>query len=121
MALGDSAKADQIAFHIYTKLFHVLYAARASEQAPGPAQGKTDKWVRISFLTTISIRFILNLFGFYCSSTSKQLDSFRALSASPPPPQTAPAVQILLVVPPPGGGTALVHKASGARVEPEPH
>ncbi|KAJ7813570.1 hypothetical protein B0H13DRAFT_2141829, partial [Mycena leptocephala] len=36
------------------------------------------------------------------------------------PPQRALAVQILLVVPPPGGGTALVHKASGTRVEPEP-
>lgn len=45
MAAGDSAKADQIAFHIYTKLFHVLYAARASDQ--GPPSGKADKWVSI--------------------------------------------------------------------------
>ncbi|KAJ7897016.1 hypothetical protein B0H13DRAFT_2338005 [Mycena leptocephala] len=51
MALGDSAKADQIAFPIYTKLFHVLYAARASEQGLGPGQGKTDK-LRISGSTS---------------------------------------------------------------------
>jgi hypothetical protein len=63
MALGDSAKADQIAFHIYTKLFHVLYAARASEQAPGPGQGKTDKWVCI-LISSISIELALNLCGF---------------------------------------------------------
>ncbi|KAJ7454382.1 hypothetical protein FB451DRAFT_1565271 [Mycena latifolia] len=37
MAAGDSAEADQIAFHIYTKLFHVLHAARASEQGPPSA------------------------------------------------------------------------------------
>jgi hypothetical protein len=51
MVLEDSAKADQIVFHIYAKLFHVLYAARASEQAPGPGpgQGKTDKWARILY------------------------------------------------------------------------
>ncbi|KAF7369492.1 hypothetical protein MVEN_00278900 [Mycena venus] len=31
----DGAKAEQIAFHIYAKFFHVLHAARASEQGPG--------------------------------------------------------------------------------------
>ncbi|KAJ7918846.1 phosphorylated protein that interacts with Vac8p, partial [Mycena leptocephala] len=109
MALGDSVKADQIAFHIYTKLFHVLYAARASEQAPGPGQGKTDKWFNLE--TPLAPP---------SSTPTLELDAFRALSASPPPPQRALAVQILLVVPPPGGGTALVHKASGTRLEPEP-
>ncbi|KAJ7466616.1 hypothetical protein B0H11DRAFT_57331 [Mycena galericulata] len=44
-AAGDSAKADQIAFHIYTKLFHLLHAARASDQ--GPPTGKTDKWFNL--------------------------------------------------------------------------
>ncbi|KAJ7897009.1 hypothetical protein B0H13DRAFT_1884774 [Mycena leptocephala] len=52
--LRDSAKADQIPFHIYTKLFHVLYAARASEQAPGPAQGKTDKWFNLETARLLS-------------------------------------------------------------------
>ncbi|KAJ7813575.1 phosphorylated protein that interacts with Vac8p, partial [Mycena leptocephala] len=108
--LGDSAKADQIAFHIYTKLFHVLYASRASEQAPGPGQGKTDKWFNLE--TPLAPP---------CSTPTLELDAFRALSASPPPPQRALAVQILLVVLPPGGGTELVHtEASGTRLEPEP-
>ncbi|KAJ6574141.1 autophagy-related protein 13-domain-containing protein [Mycena capillaripes] len=105
MAAGDSAKADQIAFHIYTKLFHVLYAARASEQ--GPLQGKTDKWFNLE--TPLAAPG---------STPTAELDAYRALSTAPPPP--ALAVQILLVVPPPGGGTALVHKPSGTRIEPEP-
>ncbi|KAJ6521989.1 hypothetical protein B0H19DRAFT_1386753 [Mycena capillaripes] len=45
MAAGDNAKADQIVFHIYTKLLHILYATRASVQ--GPLQGKTDKWFNL--------------------------------------------------------------------------
>ncbi|KAJ7930921.1 hypothetical protein B0H13DRAFT_2530900 [Mycena leptocephala] len=75
MALGDSAKADQIAFHIYTKLFHVLYAARAAEQAPGPGQGKTDKWFNLE--TPLAPA---------ASTPTLEFDAFRALSASPPPP-----------------------------------
>ncbi|KAJ7635581.1 autophagy-related protein 13-domain-containing protein [Mycena polygramma] len=96
MAAGDSAKADQIAFHIYTKLFHVLYAARASDQ--GATQGKIDKWFNLE--TPIAAPG---------NTPTAELDAYRALSSLPPP---APlAVQILLVVPPPGGGT---------RIEPEP-
>lgn len=36
-------KADQIAFHFYTKFFYALHDARATEGAR--AQAKTDKWV----------------------------------------------------------------------------
>ncbi|KAJ7646248.1 autophagy-related protein 13-domain-containing protein [Mycena polygramma] len=105
MAAGDSAKADQIAFHVYAKLFHVLYAARASDQ--GAAPGKIDKWFNLQRPIAAP-----------GNTPTAELDSYRALSSLPPP---APlAVQILLVVPPPGGGTALVHKPSGTRIEPEP-
>ncbi|KAF8137931.1 hypothetical protein K438DRAFT_732726 [Mycena galopus ATCC 62051] len=38
MVPGDLAKADQIAFHIYTKLFHVLYATGASDHGQGQGQ-----------------------------------------------------------------------------------
>ncbi|KAJ7669931.1 phosphorylated protein that interacts with Vac8p [Mycena polygramma] len=104
MAAGDSAKADQIAFHLYTKLFHVLYAARASDQ---DAQGKIDKWFNLEAPIAAP-----------GDTPTAELDAYRALSSLPPP---APfAIQVLLVVPPPGGGTALVHKPSGTRIEPEP-
>ncbi|KAF7330663.1 Autophagy-related protein 13 [Mycena sanguinolenta] len=105
MAAGDSAKADQIAFHIYTKLFHVLYAARASEL--GPVQAKTDKWFNLE--TAVAPP---------ASTPTAELDAYRALSTTPP--ARALVIQVLLVVPPPGGGTALVHKPSGTRIEPEP-
>ena len=39
-------KTDQIAHHFYTKLFHVVNHARATEQ---DGQGKVDKWVCFSF------------------------------------------------------------------------
>ncbi|KAJ7689878.1 autophagy-related protein 13-domain-containing protein [Mycena metata] len=103
---SDSTKADQIAFHIYTKLFHVLYAARASEQGVG-AVGKADKWFNLETALAPAL-----------ATPTLELDSYRALSSSSGIKPLA--IQVLLVVPPPGGGTALVHKASGTRVEPEP-
>ncbi|KAJ7669886.1 hypothetical protein DFH06DRAFT_1293861 [Mycena polygramma] len=104
MAAGDSTKADQIVSHVYTKLFHVLYAARASDQG---AQGKIDKWFNLEAPIAAPV-----------DTPTAELDAYRALSSLPPP---APfAIQVLLVVPPPGGGTALVHKPSGTRIEPEP-
>ncbi|KAJ7177085.1 autophagy-related protein 13-domain-containing protein [Mycena filopes] len=111
MAAGDSAKADQIAFHIYTKLFHVLYAARASEQGlSAGGSGKADKWFNLE--TPLAPAQ---------ATPTVELDSYRALSSPHANNQIKPlSVQVLLVVPPPGGGTALVHKASGGRVEPEP-
>ncbi|KAJ7762999.1 phosphorylated protein that interacts with Vac8p, partial [Mycena metata] len=103
---SDSTKADQIAFHIYTKLFHVLYAARASEQGVG-AVGKADKWFNLETALAPAQ-----------ATPTVELDSYRALSSSSGIKPLA--MQVLLVVPPPGGGTALVHKTSGTRVEPEP-
>jgi autophagy-related protein 13 len=41
---GIMQKADQIAFHFYTKLFYTVNQARATEEHP--SQGKIDKWVR---------------------------------------------------------------------------
>ncbi|KAJ7079441.1 autophagy-related protein 13-domain-containing protein [Mycena belliarum] len=105
MPAGDSAKADQIAFHIYTKLFHVVHAARASEQ--GPPSGKTDKWFNLETPLAAS-----------ATVPASSLDAYRALSASPAPRPLA--IQVLLAVPPPGGGTALVHTPSRTRVDPAP-
>ncbi|KAJ7343812.1 phosphorylated protein that interacts with Vac8p, partial [Mycena albidolilacea] len=109
MAPGDRVKADQIAFHMYTKLFHVLYAARASDQGQGT--GKTDKWFNLE--TPLAPP---------AATPTLELDAFRALCTAPPssPHSAQLAVQVLLAVPPPGGGTALVHTPSGTRIEPEP-
>ncbi|KAJ6628418.1 autophagy-related protein 13-domain-containing protein [Mycena sp. CBHHK59/15] len=107
MAAGDSAKADQIAFHIYTKLFHVLYAARTTDTPP--PNPRTDKWFNLE--TPLAPP---------ASTPTAELDAFRALSSAPPAPGTPFAVQVVLAVPPPAGGTALVHAASRTRVEPEP-
>jgi len=41
---NDTHKADQIAFHFYTKLFYVLNEARATSEPR--TQPKVDKWVR---------------------------------------------------------------------------
>ncbi|KAJ7123442.1 autophagy-related protein 13-domain-containing protein [Mycena epipterygia] len=109
MAPGDSAKADQIAFHIFTKLFHVLHAARASDQ--GPPSGKTDKWFNLETPIAAPGNTPTSELDLY-----RSLSSFSSTSAAPRPL----TVQILLAVPPPGGGTALVHTPSRTRVEPQP-
>ncbi|KAJ6528563.1 hypothetical protein B0H19DRAFT_1083501 [Mycena capillaripes] len=68
---GNSAKADQIAF-IYTKLFHVLNAARAFDQ--GPLQGKTDKW--------FNLKTPLAAPG---STPTTEHDAYCAFPTAPPP------------------------------------
>ncbi|KAK7000541.1 autophagy-related protein 13 [Favolaschia claudopus] len=141
MAAGDSAKADQIAFHIYTKLWHTVYTARASDQvgAGAGAQqgGKTDKWFNLETplappgnTPTAELDLYRALSSSstssptHPSSSSSSTSSPTHSSASPSShPATAPpplAIQVLLAIPPPGGGTALVHKPTNTRVEPEP-
>ncbi|CAK5276839.1 unnamed protein product [Mycena citricolor] len=122
--MADSrAKADQIAFRMYSKLFHVVHAARASAEGPtgsGSGSGKTDKWFNLE--TPIV-------------SPAPDFDTYRALSsayyayASTPASPSAQThhqdppdlvIEVLLAVPPPGGGTALVHGPTQTRVEPQP-
>ncbi|KAK7023325.1 autophagy-related protein 13 [Favolaschia claudopus] len=138
MAAGDSAKADQIAFHIYTKLWHTVYTARASDQvgAGAGAQqgGKTDKWFNLETplappgntpTTELDLYRALSTSSSSSSSPIHPVSHFATPSSpttshpttAPPPPLT---IQVLLAVPAPGGGTALVHKPSNTRVEPEP-
>ncbi|KAJ7887627.1 hypothetical protein B0H14DRAFT_3856322 [Mycena olivaceomarginata] len=110
MAPGDRAKADQIAFHIYTKLFHVLYAARASDQGQGT--GKTDKWVIQPRDAARPTRRDAHPRARRLPRTvhrSSVLTTFGAAGRAGPPRRPAP-----------GGGTALVHTPSGTRIEPEP-
>jgi hypothetical protein len=41
-------KGDQIAFHFYTKLFHTVNDARATDEPDWSSKAKVDKWVRAS-------------------------------------------------------------------------
>ncbi|TFK63744.1 hypothetical protein BDN72DRAFT_775551 [Pluteus cervinus] len=41
----DAGKADQIALHFYTKLFNIIYDARATAELP--ERSKTDKWFNL--------------------------------------------------------------------------
>ncbi|KAF8137939.1 hypothetical protein K438DRAFT_1996598 [Mycena galopus ATCC 62051] len=130
MEPGDLSKTDQIAFHIYTKLLHVVYAARASEQGQGQGQpqGKVDKWFKLETPLALS-----------AATPAGELDLYRSLSSPYPYPylpvsasdsassslstsQPPLALQVLLVIPPSSsrGGTAIVHTPTGTRVEPEP-
>ncbi|KAF8203414.1 hypothetical protein K438DRAFT_1820135 [Mycena galopus ATCC 62051] len=133
MAPGDLVKADQIAFHIYTKLFRVLYAASASEQGrgqgPGQPQGKVDNWAQVNLETPLAPSAVtptaeLDLYRSLSSSYPCPYSSVSASDSTPSSSKSPPplALQVLLAIPSAStrGGTALVHISTGARVEPEP-
>ncbi|KAJ7064357.1 autophagy-related protein 13-domain-containing protein [Mycena amicta] len=101
MAGDTTTKADQIAFHIYTKLWQVVENARIPDQG---SQAKTDKWFNLETPITSTIPTL-------------ELDAYRVLSAIPNPRPLV--IQVVLAVPPAGAGTALVH-ATRTRIEPEP-
>jgi hypothetical protein len=47
MSSDTAIKADQIAYRLFTKLYLLLYDARATGAENGfQGQSKTDKWVR---------------------------------------------------------------------------
>ncbi|KAK7014323.1 autophagy-related protein 13, partial [Favolaschia claudopus] len=71
-------RTDDIAFHIYTKAFQLIYAARASDQ--GPPSDKIDKWFN---LETSAV------------TESSSLATFRLISSLPSPL----TIQVLLAVP----------------------
>ncbi|KAJ6528540.1 hypothetical protein B0H19DRAFT_536484 [Mycena capillaripes] len=106
MAAGDSAKVDQIAFHIYTS-----FPMSCVLRAPRSRVRYRERLISGSF----NLKNPLATPG---STLIVEIDTYRALSTAPPP--AVLAVQILFVVPPPGAGTALVHKPSGTHIEPEP-
>ncbi|KAF5309938.1 hypothetical protein D9619_010220 [Psilocybe cf. subviscida] len=87
----DLSKADQIAFHFYTKLFYVLNDARATEEPKTP--GKVDKWFNLE--TPDSDLF-----------TREAREPYRTLSTSKPRPFE---LQVLLKVPELSNNHALVY------------
>ncbi|KAJ7215664.1 hypothetical protein C8J57DRAFT_1483139 [Mycena rebaudengoi] len=90
---GQRKSRTRSRFHIYyTKLFHVLYAARAAESIGKPCDREVQP-----------------------RNAARNGPAGGAGRLS-----KALALQILLAVPPAGGGLALVHAVSRTRVEPEP-
>ncbi|KAF8178962.1 autophagy-related protein 13-domain-containing protein [Pholiota molesta] len=95
-------KADQIAFHFYTKFFYALYDARATEGAR--AQAKTDKWTPDCDLFTKDAR-----------------EPYRSISLAPAPGPPLLEIQVLLAVPELANDQVLVYAVPDTpRVKVEP-
>ncbi|KAK7014336.1 autophagy-related protein 13-domain-containing protein [Favolaschia claudopus] len=91
-------RTDEIAFHIYTKAFQLIYAARASDQ--GPPLGKIDKWFNLETPVAAPLSF-----------QSSDFQAYRSVSSvRRPEPLT---IQVFLAIP--SSGT-LVHVPTNARI-----
>ncbi|PPQ70080.1 hypothetical protein CVT26_013414 [Gymnopilus dilepis] len=109
---NDIQKADQIAFHFYTKLFYTVNHARATDDA---ASTRVDKWFNLE--TPDSDLF---------SKDSRE--PYRSISLAPPPGPPPLEIQVLLCVPELGNNQVLVHTSSfeggqgssRLRIEPTP-
>ncbi|RDB16414.1 Autophagy-related protein 13 [Hypsizygus marmoreus] len=104
MSSSDSQKADQIAFHFYTKLFYVVNHARTTN--PQPA--KLDKWFNLE--TPDSELF-----------TKDAREPYKSISLAPPPPPLE--IQVLLAIPELTNNQVLVHvspDSSRVRIHPTP-
>ncbi|KAG6908195.1 hypothetical protein DXG01_005784 [Tephrocybe rancida] len=103
MASSDSQRADQIAFHLYTKLFYVVNHARTTNPLPA----KLDKWFNLE--TPDSDLF-----------TKDEREPYKSISSSPPPPLE---IQVLLTIPELTHNQVLVHlspDSSRVRIHPTP-
>ncbi|KAH6901556.1 autophagy-related protein 13-domain-containing protein [Coprinopsis sp. MPI-PUGE-AT-0042] len=103
-------KADQIAFHFYTKLFYVVNQARAT--AEPRVQGKVDKWFNLETPDS-------DLFTKEAREPYKNIS--QALPAGGPPPLE---IQVVLCIPELNNNQVLVHLPPETtrrfRVEPTP-
>ena len=114
---NDAQKADQIAFHFYTKLFHVVNEARATVETRN--QSRLDKWASNCIVMAYNpnpIQFNLetpdsDLF------TKEARDRYKSVSGS----QSQLQVQVLLTVPDVNNNQVLVHIApDSSRLELRP-
>lgn len=126
---NDIQKADQIAFHFYTKLFYVVSDARATEGSK--AQPKVDKWVSIDVHVTIIVLHAHSEPQFNLETLDSDLftkearEPYRNISQAPsigPPPLQ---IQVLLSVPELANNQVLVcmspqTESSRVRIEPTP-
>ncbi|TFK23887.1 hypothetical protein FA15DRAFT_705075 [Coprinopsis marcescibilis] len=105
---NDTQKADQIAFHFYTKLFYVVNQARATEEARG--QAKVDKWFNLE--TPDSDLF-----------TREAREVYKNISLAPQPGPPPLEIQVVIAVPELANNQVLVYltpEGSRARIEPTP-
>lgn len=122
---NDTHKADQIAFHFYTKLFYVLNDGRATSEPR--TQPKVDKWVRT----------FVSFYGVPCSKpaqfnletpdsdlfTKEAREPYRNISLSTPPGPPPLEIQVLLSIPEFTNNKVLVYispDSSRIRIEPTP-
>ncbi|KAF8178288.1 phosphorylated protein that interacts with Vac8p, partial [Pholiota molesta] len=99
-------KADQLAFHFYTKFFYTLHDARVTEGAC--AQAKTDKWFNLETPDC-------ELF------TNDARMPYRTISLAPAPGPLVLEIQVLLAVPELPNDQVLVYAAPDMpRVKVEP-
>ncbi|KAJ2920696.1 hypothetical protein H1R20_g16397, partial [Candolleomyces eurysporus] len=103
---NDIQKADQIAFHFYTKLFYVVNQSRAT--AEPRTQGKVDKWFNLETPDS-------DLFTKEAKEPYKNI-SLALPSGGPPPLE----IQVVLSVPELANNQVLVHPSSTTRIEPTP-
>ncbi|KAG6896830.1 hypothetical protein C0992_005785 [Termitomyces sp. T32_za158] len=103
MSSSDAQRADQIAFHFYTKLFYVVSHARTTNPSPG----KLNRWFNLD--TPDSDLF-----------TKEDREPYKSVLTVAPPPLE---VQVLLTVPELANNQVLVHvppESSRVRIHPTP-
>ncbi|KJA14754.1 hypothetical protein HYPSUDRAFT_97190, partial [Hypholoma sublateritium FD-334 SS-4] len=99
-------KADQIAFHFYTKLFYAVHDARATE-GPRP-QAKVDKWFNLDTPDC-------DLF------TREAREPFRSISLASPTGPPPLEIEVLLAIPELASDQVLVYAPPDApRVKVDP-
>lgn len=119
---NDIQKADQIAYHIFTKLALVVNQARTT--AEPKSQTKVDKWVRHSLIEPVGLGANAIQFNLETPDSDifrEHLRIYRSVSATPPPPPLE--LQVLLSVPELTTGQVLVYQApdsSKVHIEPTP-
>uniref|UniRef100_A0A8H7XL66 Autophagy-related protein 13 n=1 Tax=Psilocybe cubensis TaxID=181762 RepID=A0A8H7XL66_PSICU len=105
---NDILKADQIAFHFYTKLFYAVNHARATEEPS--TNPKPDKWFNLE--TPDSDLF-----------TKEAREPYRSISLAPLPGPPTLELQVLLSIPDLTNNQVLVYMSpdsSRVRIEPTP-
>ncbi|KDQ23490.1 hypothetical protein PLEOSDRAFT_1114454 [Pleurotus ostreatus PC15] len=105
---NETQKADQIAFHVYTKLSHVVNHARTTVEPR--VQPKVDKWFN---LETPDSDLLFK----------EAREPYRSLSSYVPPGAAPPLeIQVLLTIPELASNQVLVHLSNDipSRIDPTP-
>ncbi|KAF8148027.1 autophagy-related protein 13 [Crassisporium funariophilum] len=108
---NETHKADQIAFHFYTKLFYTVNHARATDEST--TSSRVDKWFNLEIPDS-------DLFS------REAREPFKNISLAPAPGPPPLEIQVLLAVPELTPNHVLVHitpspsPSTRLRIEPTP-